>query len=189
MIDYTLIKARPTRYRGIMFRSRLEATWAAFFDQLQWPWEYEPFELNGWVPDFLISGKHKSLLVEIKPVDFTDQDVEAKVAHAAQGYDCYLMIGGRQPMFESEILVFVNTMCRCGGNEAARRCEGWSPRALVGLPDGGFDIVFEHGPYPMFRSGFEVGKKRIDEYMGREVWDLWARAKNATQWRPPSWRA
>ena len=30
-----------TVYRGIEFRSRLEARWAAFFDQCEWPWVYE----------------------------------------------------------------------------------------------------------------------------------------------------
>ena len=42
----------PTKYNGINFRSRLEARWAAFFDQLKWEWEYEPIDLNGWIPDF-----------------------------------------------------------------------------------------------------------------------------------------
>jgi len=46
------IKAIPTTYRNVNFRSRLEARWAAFFDLLEWKWIYEPFDFNGWIPDF-----------------------------------------------------------------------------------------------------------------------------------------
>lgn len=46
------IKAIPTTYKSTMFRSRLEARWAAFFDLLEWKWLYEPVDFNGWIPDF-----------------------------------------------------------------------------------------------------------------------------------------
>jgi hypothetical protein len=36
------IQPMPTMYSGIKFRSRLEARWAYFFDQLRIRWEYEP---------------------------------------------------------------------------------------------------------------------------------------------------
>lgn len=69
------IKAHPTTYKGVRFRSRHEARWAVFFDVLEWAWEYEPIDLKGWSPDFRVtfpcshsecSGSH-SLLVEVKP--------------------------------------------------------------------------------------------------------------------------
>lgn len=34
--------AIPTKYRGLQMRSRIEARWAAMFDRVGWPWEYEP---------------------------------------------------------------------------------------------------------------------------------------------------
>jgi hypothetical protein len=81
-MNYT-IKAHPTLYKGIQFRSRLEATWAAFFDLAGWKWEYEPEDLElevdgkmvNWDPDFYVTfrcghsecyGDH-SLYVEVKP--------------------------------------------------------------------------------------------------------------------------
>jgi len=75
------IKAHPTEYRGVMFRSRLEARWAAFFDLIEWRWEYEPIDLNGWTPDFRVEfdcchsecGGGHTLLVEIKPYYFIEQ--------------------------------------------------------------------------------------------------------------------
>ena len=51
--------ARPTRFAGVEFRSRLEATWAAFFSLAQWWWEYEPKKTGavGWLPDFRITAR------------------------------------------------------------------------------------------------------------------------------------
>ncbi|TIN83117.1 hypothetical protein [Mesorhizobium sp.] len=63
------IKAIPTTYAGVNFRSRLEARWAAFFDLCGWKWDYEPFDLDGWAPDFLIKTKFTDVLAEIKPLD------------------------------------------------------------------------------------------------------------------------
>jgi hypothetical protein len=70
--------AIKTLYNGIKFRSRLEAKWAAFFDLLGWEWEYEPFDLNGWIPDFLL--KHGRVLVEVKPVDAPPSDIMAEIS-------------------------------------------------------------------------------------------------------------
>jgi len=51
------MKAIETKYKGYRFRSRTEAKWAVFFDNLNFRWEYEPegFKLStgAWyLPDF-----------------------------------------------------------------------------------------------------------------------------------------
>jgi hypothetical protein len=61
------MKAIPTRYKGVQFRSRLEARWAAMFDLLEWRWEYEPIDLEGYIPDFVLMFPAGRVLVEIKP--------------------------------------------------------------------------------------------------------------------------
>jgi hypothetical protein len=61
------MKAIPTFYDRIEYRSRLEARWAAFFHQLGWQYIYEPFDADHYIPDFIIHGEGP-LLVEIKPV-------------------------------------------------------------------------------------------------------------------------
>ena len=68
------IAAIPTMYNGILFRSRLEARWACFYDFLGWTWIYEPFDLNGWTPDFLINSE---LLIEIKPITGFEKDIDS----------------------------------------------------------------------------------------------------------------
>lgn len=63
-------KSVPTEYRGFVFRSRLEATWAAFFDNAGFGWQYEPYDLSGWCPDFVITHHDflpKEMMVEVKP--------------------------------------------------------------------------------------------------------------------------
>lgn len=66
----TQFAAIPTVYKGVHMRSRLEARWAAFFDLCGWQWEYEPFDLNGWIPDFMLRGAKTNTLVEVKPLDW-----------------------------------------------------------------------------------------------------------------------
>jgi hypothetical protein len=52
----------------VLFRSRLEARWAAFFDSLQWPWSYEPLDLDGYIPDFFVDLNGEHVLIEVKPI-------------------------------------------------------------------------------------------------------------------------
>jgi hypothetical protein len=65
--------AIPTRYRGVQFRSRLEARYAAFFDLIGPTWDYEPIDLRGYIPDFTLRlfgdlmEADDADLVEIKP--------------------------------------------------------------------------------------------------------------------------
>ena len=63
------------------YRSRLEARWAAFFDRLGWKYEYEPFDLPGWSPDFMLFGKHP-ILVEVKPVVSFPDSAAVKILEA-----------------------------------------------------------------------------------------------------------
>ena len=55
------MKAIQTEYKGYLFRSRLEARWAVFFDACGVRWEYEPegYDLGDgiyYLPDFLLHG-------------------------------------------------------------------------------------------------------------------------------------
>ena len=75
------LEAIQTTYAGVKFRSRLEARWAAFFDLAGWPWEYEPFDLHQWIPDFRLTGAHR-VLCEVKPIDFAPL-TEAECGKAA----------------------------------------------------------------------------------------------------------
>jgi hypothetical protein len=87
----------PTVFRGVKFRSRLEAKWAAFFEACRWRWRYEPIDLPGWIPDFALGWK--PTLVEVKPFyhgdDFTDVLRECENA----GHHGPVVLLGAEPRF------------------------------------------------------------------------------------------
>lgn len=102
------MKAIETVYRGYRFRSRLEARWAVFFDELGVEWRYEPegFELPSgrYLPDFFIP-MHRSwslaqkypgsgYWVEVKGKDPDEREVKLLCElTAATGHTSYLVIG------------------------------------------------------------------------------------------------
>jgi hypothetical protein len=65
---YEQIPAKPTKYKGRLFRSRLEARVAAYLDLRGWVWEYEPVDFPKWSPDFsVILYDGRTAYVEVKP--------------------------------------------------------------------------------------------------------------------------
>ncbi len=76
-----MIKALPTTYNGVQFRSRTEARWAAYFDLMgvEWRYEDEAYELpsGGYLPDFYLP-KH-DVFAEVKGDDGFDFDAIRKV--------------------------------------------------------------------------------------------------------------
>lgn len=89
----SVIRAIPTFYKGRQFRSRLEARWAAFFDLLEWHWEYEPFDCDGWIPDFLLMGRRETL-VEVKPITVFDEAVAAEMDRSGATHKFELLLVG-----------------------------------------------------------------------------------------------
>lgn len=91
--------AKPiqTRYGGRLFRSRLEARYAVFFDGIKLAWEYEPegFEFPSgerYLPDFYF--KQIRMWGEVKP-DFQTFEAENKAAAfvVATGYSALFLDG------------------------------------------------------------------------------------------------
>lgn len=52
------MQALPTRYHGLLYRSRCEARWAVVFDRLGWTHHYEPeayqLSIGPYLPDFYL---------------------------------------------------------------------------------------------------------------------------------------
>ena len=74
----TKLKAIDTFYNGYRFRSRLEARWAIFFDEMKIKYEYEKegYDLDGvwYLPDFWIPSW--KAFVEIKGEQPTQQEID-----------------------------------------------------------------------------------------------------------------
>jgi hypothetical protein len=90
------IAAIQTRYKGALFRSRLEARWAAFTDLIGWTWRYEPIDLESWTVDFefrfqcghpeCVAPRHE-LYAEVKPY----REIKEFDDHRVSEYDPYLV--------------------------------------------------------------------------------------------------
>lgn len=151
-------KAHPTRYKGVLFRSRLEARWAAFFDLAGWKWEYEPLDLHGWTPDFLVtfpcshsecSGSH-SLLVEVKPYLKVEE---------FEGHHCMRYPYGIDYVSE----------------EVQKAIPACASAAFGNNPDVTW---WEMG------HGSGGGEETVDNWVDEDVWKLWNKAGELTRYNP-----
>lgn len=75
-----MISALPTWFKGILFRSRLEAKWAEFFESHGFEWQYEPqgFKCGNqaYLCDFIVELDRRWYWVEVKPtLDFDRKKV------------------------------------------------------------------------------------------------------------------
>lgn len=105
------IKALPTEYRGITYRSRTEARWALFLDELRVPYAYEveSFDLGGdwYLPDFWLPTP--GVWIEVKGVAPTDREI--RVAKAlSRASRCPVLIAVGPPATEETygLLLFRN---------------------------------------------------------------------------------
>ena len=99
------MKATPTKFKGRIYRSFLESKWASFFTDLGWRFEYEPYELPGWIPDFEIIGDRGPLLVEVKPfsssLEFGQAMLKSRNALTVKKLDREVLFLGTSP-FKSD---------------------------------------------------------------------------------------
>lgn len=99
------LQVLPTVYRGIEFRSRLEARWAVFLSELGIGYHYEPegyrLASGNYLPDFYIPAQ--DCFLEIKPDQPSDLEV-AKCSELASssGKEVFLLFGpiGRRQSIE-----------------------------------------------------------------------------------------
>jgi len=78
------MNAIPTIYRGVKFRSRLEARWAVFFDTMEIDWRYEHEGHAGgrwYLCDFYLP--QFDLWLEIKPSHPSEDEIAKCIALAA----------------------------------------------------------------------------------------------------------
>lgn len=92
------VAAIPTTYRGVQFRSRIEARWAATFDGLSWTWAYEPFDLVSYIPDFVLMLDAAPVIVEIKPSVFLADLRGATAKIERSGWTGEYLVLGRGPL-------------------------------------------------------------------------------------------
>lgn len=131
------VRPIPTRWRGVTYRSRLEARWAVFFDLIEAGAEYEPegFDLGfAWyLPDFNL--RNFGLFAEIKPLVPTHDEAEKARALAAVTARNVLMLIG-PPSARRGILFWPNGgIANQAGFARCRRCPALAI-AYQSDPDG-----------------------------------------------------
>lgn len=90
------IKPIETEYDGYRFRSRLEARWAVFFNEIgaEYNYEYEGFDLDGirYLPDFWLPQMNSWF--EIKGQEPNDQELDkAKRLCLGTGKTVFICVG------------------------------------------------------------------------------------------------
>lgn len=172
----------PTTYRGVNFRSQLEARYAILFDLLGLSWHYEPIELGtdepgtGYIPDFLVDTEIWSkpqvrgpVLVEVRPHLHKDEYRESINKIAKSGWRGSAIVAGpvvdvRQTVYGEEHVIGYGHPSVIPEHAESSSCE-WYP---VGFCD---------------REGEATGKFA---YGGQaDLRALMREASNRSQWQPP----
>ena len=177
----------PTVYEGVQFRSRLEARWAAFFDGIGWSWEYEPIDLDGYIPDFVLPFRYAPLLVEVKPANSYGMKVEllehsGKLMASGWGQEAAIVGARLGAIGGGEHLCGV-----LGSRESIQRGASpewlWDDAALFWcVPCRGLSMCQANGSWRCRRCGVDDGQHRGSIPDG-VVNDAWREAGNVVQWR------
>lgn len=168
-----MIKAIPTEYRGVMFRSRLEAKWAAFFDNLNWPWKYEPIDLDGYIPDFILP-LNQPVVVEVKPELYLKDLKSHTQKLEASGWSKEVIIVGAN-IFEDESLGLMRDDC-CWSTCHLFHCDGCDKPSFH----------HEDNSYRCRVSGCYDGNAHLI-YQPQEYWDrIFADASRKVQYKQTS---
>jgi hypothetical protein len=193
-----LYKAYPTKYAGAMFRSRLEARWAVFFDLAKWKWSYKPVDYAGWVPDFLLHPDDgEPISVEVKPIEwpahgdaylavFKERPDLAKV-RAYKGGEAlvlgsYILEAGTGRCLSDD--GWATTGCALGVLWEAEGGYGADPAVIYGGTRGRvFDFAAMFGSYGYRIGGDADGDHHLEPVACSKVVRAWREAGNRMQWK------
>jgi len=184
------IKAIPTKYKGIQFRSRLEAKWAAFFDLMNWKWQYEPCDFNGWIPDFAIYGSKSVVYAEVKPTVVFLRDIANEIDSSGCDNEV-LLLGETCPIPEPHHDSFWCDVCALGWIREANGGDSetgvieweWQPCMFTKL-NGKHGFCASDGTWTDRISG--VYDKRSWCFPSlKTIQQNWALACNSSQWNKP----
>ena len=170
----------PTMYRGVRFRSRLEAKWAVFFDLAGWPWMYEPVDLNGYVPDFILQ-LHQPVLVEVKPaLNLADMsEAIAKIGRCGWNKNNEaLVVGASIGVIAGEL--DINMWPVLG---LLTEGHGGNPAQIVECRAGHLSFIDSVESWHCRVCGEYDGDAILMSYVGCRVDAMWAHASNHVQWR------
>lgn len=174
----------PTEYAGTTFRSRLEAQWACFFDSAKWRWRYEPTDLFGYIPDFVITFQRAPLLVEVKPEYDIDglRPYAEKVCRSGWRGD-FLMVGAGPLWVRSESVASLGLLALWDRESD----DGWQSEdhAIAIDCNQCGKLSFRHASAEWFCINCRASNHRVhfESSDPQRVDERWSHAVNATQWK------
>lgn len=181
-----------TSVDGLLVRSRLEARWLRFLTLLEWPIEYEPIDLNGYIPDFVIMGR-RSLLVEVKPAFTYAECVDLallKSVGATRSCGRELLVVGASPFLEGDLQSEDRWEHSIAG-VIFQRCD--SPDGYSLSPDparfvrcivcDSIGVMQMAGSWDCYPCGHH-GKHYLRGVDKDDLQPLWTTARNSTRWKP-----
>jgi hypothetical protein len=172
----------PTLYAGVQFRSRTEARWAAFFDELGWRWLYEPLDLLGYVPDFVLPFEGGPLLVEVKAALSPEELVTHERKVTRSGWDGEALIVGATLWEESSAQPLLGWI---GERERIGESLEWSwgdARLFECISCGGSSLLAAAGSWRCRACGDGEGNEHVGAVLST-VSAKWSQACNRVQWR------
>lgn len=180
----------PTVYDGIEYRSRLEARWAAFMSNIGWEFTYEPFDGDGYIPDFIVHGD-RPMVIEVKPaVTLAEfKQPTGKIEYGLADYQYDVLVVGADPLPAIK------------GGAGDDMVAGWLGENNHGNPYGDPDYTWDTGHWTRCTNCRSVavfhglmsfacrpcGCYDGDHYLGvfpeRVLRSTWADAVNSVKWR------
>lgn len=154
-------------------RSRLEARWAAFFDSLSWVWEYEPLDLKGYLPDFLVHFQQGDVLFEVKG-PFEELEIAKFKIQESGWIDEAVLVWDR---IESPTIGQIVDL-----HPDLPGFEWGACKVFFCLSCGAHSICNDDASWRCRRCGANDG--HVGEVTGLDA--KWAEAGNRVQWRPPT---
>jgi hypothetical protein len=173
----------PTTIDGTTYRSRVEARWAVLLGEL-YPGhvEYEPFDADGYIPDFAIVGDHP-LLIEVKAhlsiaelAGHTDRLDQALDGH----WDHDVMIVGGTPFLADIHISVAGLMRQTVEGEHMWAPAIWMTCTLCNRPGW----HHETGEWACHPCGHHDGDHHIAPTDRRLIAGLWTHARETTRWTP-----
>lgn len=170
----------PTEYNGVHFRSRLEATWAKFFDLCGWCYEFEPIDLAGYIPDFMLRGANDVVLVDVKPIMEPSQYMSRAIElrDVTSGYTLLVLGAGllESTIVDGKAIGYLGQPDGPNG-EAVFDCA----TLMTCVECGAKSFVHDSMSWQSRMCGHYDGDALIGAF--DEAQDLWNEAKNGTQWK------
>jgi len=170
-----VVSGIPTWWAGTLFRSLLEAKWASFCDEMGWRWSYESIELNGYIPDFIVTLPHAPVLVEVKPEHYTsDLRTHRAKIDRTEWADEVLIVGSSPVLMDTrcDVAPLLGLLREADGpgfrwdNSVVHQCQACQSVSFHS----------EGGSWHCRACGASDGNKHVAHASASWVLDVWRRA-------------